>query len=424
MLPLRFRRKNEALMARLTKKAVDAAKPSGRDYFHWDDTLPGFGVRVFASGRKSYVIQYRVAGRTRRFTIGMHGKLTAEQARSRAVRLLAEISDGHDPSSDRRQARNAITVSQLADLYLSEGPADKPNKKASSWQTDQSNIRRHILPLLGNRLLQSLVQADISRFQSDVAAGKTALDEKTGFRGRAIVAGGRGTAARSLSVLAAMLQFAVRRGYLSSNPARDVRPFRLAKKERFLTEAEVSRLAGSLNQLTDEAKVSPEATTAIRLLLLTGCRKNEILSLRWTNVDLDRGCLHLDDSKTGARTIPLADAAVELLSELPHTSDWVLPSRRGTGHFTGLTKTWDRIRSHAGLDDVRLHDLRHSFASFAVAGGATLFLVGKVLGHRQSRTTEGYAHLQDDPVRAVANNAAGRVSAAMSRPVYRDSNIL
>jgi integrase len=411
-------------MAKLTKRTVDAAKPKGRDYFMWDDDLPGFGLRVFASGKKSFLIQYRVSGRTRRYTIGLHGKFTPDEARKRATRLLAEVADGGDPSGERAEARKAMTVAQLADFYFSEGPADKPNKKASSWKADESNIRRHILPLLGRRLAKSLTQADVARFQSDVAAGKTATDEKTGFRGRAIVKGGKGTAARSLAVLAAMLQFGVGRGLLPSNPARGVKPYKGEKKERFLSEAEVSRLAETLATMEAEHALPAVAAAAIRLLLLTGCRKSEILSLRWEFVDFVRGCLCIPDTKTGARTIPLAAPALEILAGLPRTSEWVLPATKGDGHYIGLSKAWERLRRQAGLDGVRPHDLRHSFASFAVADGASLYLVGKVLGHRQARTTEVYAHLHDDPVRAVADRTAARIAAAMNVGNEKDAEVV
>ncbi len=411
-------------MARLTKRVVDAAKPKGRDHFMWDDDLPGFGLRVFASGRKSYLIQYRASGRTRRYTIGLHGKFTPDEARKRAARLLAEVADGGDPSGERTEARKAMTVAEVADLYLSEGLAEKPNKKASSWKADASNIRRHILPLLGRRLAKSLTQADVARFQSEVAAGRTAADEKTGFRGRAIVKGGKGTAARSLAVLAAMLQFGVGRGLLPSNPGRGVKPYKGEKKERFLSEAEVSRLAETLATMEAEHALPAVAAAAIRLLLLTGCRKNEILSLRWEWIDFDRGGLCLPDSKAGARTIPLAAPALEILAGLPRSSEWVLPAAKGDGHYVGLGKAWERVRERAGLDGVRAHDLRHSFASFAVADGATLYLVGKVLGHRQARTTEVYAHLHDDPVRAVADRTAARIAAAMNVGNEKDAEVV
>jgi integrase len=153
----------------------------------------------------------------------------------------------------------------------------------------------------------------------------------------------------------------------------------------------------------------------VRLLLLTGCRKSEILTLKWEWIDFERGCLRLPDSKTGAKVVPLAAAAIELLSRLPRSSDFVLPTAKGDGHYSGLQKDWERVRNRAKLPGLRIHDLRHSFASFAVADGHTLFMVGKVLGHKQARTTEGYAHLAADPLRAVADRTAARITAAMER---------
>ena len=403
-------------MSKLTKRTVDAERPEEREKFLWDEDLPGFGLRVFPSGRKSYVVQYKLGGRggrTRRMALGLHGKLTPEEARKRAAKLLAAVADGADPAGERADAKRALTVADLAELYLSEGPAEKPNKKVSSWQADRSNIERHIQPLLGRKLLNTLTTADIAKFQADVAAGKNKADIKTGKRGRAIVEGGRGTAARSLAVLGAMLQFATGRKLISVNPAKGVRLLKGEKKERFLTEAEVARLADTLTVMETEHRLSTVAAAAVRLLLLTGCRKSEILSLRWDWVDGDRGCLRLPDSKTGAKVVPLAAAALEVLSGLSRTSVYVLPAAKGDGHYSGLQKDWERVRDRAGLPGLRLHDLRHSFASFAVADGSTLFMVGKVLGHKQARTTEVYAHLADDPLRAVADRTAARIAAAM-----------
>jgi integrase len=330
-----------------------------------------------------------------------------------STRILAAVAEGADPAGDRAEAKRAVTVDYLAELYLSEGPAEKPNKKASSWAADRSNIERHITPLLGRKLLSALTAADVAKFQADVAARKTKADIKTGRRGRAIVEGGRGTAARSLAVLGAMLQFAVGRRLLGANPAKGVPLMKGGKKERFLSEGEIASLADALAALEGEGKLSFVAANAVRLLLLTGSRKSEILTLQWEWVDFARSCLRLPDSKTGAKVVPLAAAALELLNKLPRSSAYVLPAAKGDGHYTGLQKDWERIRVRAGLQGLRLHDLRHSFASFAVADGNTLFMVGKVLGHKQARTTEVYAHLQDDPVRAVADRTAAKIAAAM-----------
>jgi Arm DNA-binding domain len=201
----------------LTKRIVDAAQPATKDYQIWDAKVRGFGVRVYPSGVKAFVLQYRnSAGRTRKIALGRYGIVTVEKARENAIKLLGAIVDGRDPSQDKRENRNARTVGELADLYLSEGSVEKPNKKLSSWRTDRSIIDRHIKPLLSTRLARGLTPLDVARFQSDVAAGKTAKDEKTGPRGRAIVTGGMGIASRALSVLSAMIIIAYLRQERSS----------------------------------------------------------------------------------------------------------------------------------------------------------------------------------------------------------------
>jgi integrase len=431
-------------MPKLMKKLVDAVDPAEADTFLWDAEVKGFGLEVSPAGRKSYVLQYRTAaGRSRRYSIGLHGSpWTCEEARGRAVHLLREIAHGNDPLDGKAEARAALTVNELADLYLADGPADKPNKKSGSWATDRSNINRHIRPLLGRKIAKALQQSDIARFQADVAAGKSAADMKTKLRGRAIVTGGKGTAARSVAVLGAMLQFGIGRGLLTDNPAKGVKLFRGEKKERFLSHAEVVALADALTDMQDGNRLHERMADAIRLLMLTGARKNEILKLQWSEVDIERGCLRLADSKTGAKTIVLAAAARQVLAGLASDSEFVLPAIRGKGHLVGLQKAWEAVRVRAtelarqrareageslarapDLSNVRLHDLRHSFASFAVADGATLYMVGKVLGHKQSRTTEIYAHLHDDPLRAVAERTAAKIADAFKIGAERERSV-
>jgi integrase len=428
-------------MPKLTKRVVDTTVAAdNRDIFVWDSEVKGFGLKVTPSGAKIYVLQYRTSeGRSRRYTIGKHGSpWTCEEARGKAIELLRQLAAGIDPLEAKAMAKAITTVEELVELYLTEGPAEKPNKKQSSWDTDASNLRRHVIPLLGRKSIKSLTPSDISKFQADVTAGKTATNVKTGWRGRAVVRGGKGIAARSVTILAAMLQFAVGRKLLAENPAKGVKTAKGEKKERFLVDREVVALADALTVMEDECSISSTAATAVRLLLLTGCRKSEILTLQWDWVDFDRGCLRLPDSKTGAKVVPLASAALAILADLDRTSPFVLPSDRGDGHFIGLQRVWERVRVRAtalarqraaeagepiasapDLTNVRLHDLRHSFASFAVADGATLFMVGKVLGHKQSRTTEIYAHLADDPLRAVADRTASKISDAMKAGARR-----
>jgi integrase len=336
-------------MPRLTKRTVETAEvPVRGEAFLWDDDLRGFGLRVYASGRRIFVVQYRLrggrGGRTRRIVLGEYGKMTPDEARKRAAKLLAAVDDGRDPAAERDEAKSALTVSDLAGIYLEEGPAAKPNKRASSWATDRSNIERHVKPLLGGKLAKALTQADVAKFQADVAAGKSKADVRTGFRGRAIIEGGRGTAARSLAVLGAMLQFAFERKLIPSNPAKGVRLLKGQPKERFLSEAEVARLGDTLAAMQAEHRLSANAADAIRLLLLTGCRKSEITALRLDWIDFERGCLRLPTSKTGAKVVALAGAALELLATLRErnlASGWVLPAAKGSGHYTGLQKDWE-----------------------------------------------------------------------------------
>ena len=401
------------MKAKLIKRTVDAISPGMRDTFVWDTETVGFGLKVTPAGNRVYVLQYRIDGRLRRYTIGKHGSpWTPETARKEAAKLRGQIAAGIDPAERRAEDRGALSVSDLCDLYLAEGCA---TKKPSTLVRDCSRIKRHIKPLLGRRLVKSLTRADVERFMQDVAAGKSATNVKTGFRGRAIVTGGKGAARESVVLLGSLFSFAVERGLRDDNPVSGVKKFKPRKMERFLSPAELATLGEVLIAAEREGE-SPVVVAALRLLMLTGARKSEILTLRWDWVDFEHACLRLPDTKSGKQVIPIGAPALELLASLPRieSNPYVLPSDKTDGHLVGLQKAWERIRKRAGLEDTRLHDLRHSFASVAVAGGDSLYLIGKVLGHRQSRTTERYAHIADDPLRAVADRTAGAIAAAMN----------
>ena len=403
---------------KLTKKVVDAAQPDlARKVMVWDSEMKGFGLRVTPAGVKSYVVAYRNEdGRNREFTIGKHGSpWTCDQARDKARARLHEIHNGVDPLAVKASARSAVTISDLADVYLREGPASRPNKKPRTWETDRQLLNAHVRPLLGDRKIARLTKQDVERFQADVAEGKTAR-VTCAKQGRKKVVGGRGIAARSTATLKAMLTFAKDQGLIAGNPGAGVRLFKAEKVERFLSEKEVAQLADAIAAMEDEALLLPAYAGIFRMLMLTGCRLGEIEGLQWSWIDSERGLIRFPDSKTGHKVIPLPDPAAEILAGFPRREGdpYVFHATRGRwGRIAGVPIAWREVRTKAGLPDLRIHDLRHTFASFAVADGAALFLVGKVLGHKQASTTEIYAHLRDDPLKAVADATARKIAAAM-----------
>ena len=407
------------IRVRLTKRAVDTLQPGGDEIRIWDTDISGFGVRCRGSSRKYYFLKYRLPnGRQRWATIGRHGSpWTVETARMEARRLLGQIVDGEDPVETKAIGRADLTISQLCDLYTDQ-PIIITNrgtpKKASSLEIDRSNIERHIKPLLGQVRLRALTRSDVEKFQQDVAAGKSRADIKTKSRGRAIVSGGKGTAARSLAVLGTLLSFAVSHGLRSDNPARGIKLFANGRRERFLSFDEIGRVGEALARVEVEGG-NQYAVAAIRLLLLTGCRRGEIIGLHWKWVNLERHCLVLPDSKTGAKTVALGEPAINALRAVPVVADckFVFPSSRGNGHIVDVRSTWKKVTQLAGVQRLRLHDLRHSFASVAISNGESLYVVGKILGHRQARTTEVYAHLAQDPIQAAADRAARKIAEAM-----------
>ena len=399
-------------MSRLSKRTVDAAPaPATGELFVWDAELKGFGLRVLASGVRSYLVQYRTPeGRTRRCLLGRHGVLTPEQARLLAIRKLADVTRGLDPSAARHAVRRAMSVAELCDFYVEERLA---TAKASSVVSARADIANHIKPLIGQMRAAALTAEDVDRLLLDVAAGKTAKQSKTRKRGLSRVRGGKGAANSTVTTLCAALNFAIRRGVRPDNPALGVRKYPEKKLERFLSPAELARLGEVLSAADALGVESPYALAAIRLLVLTGCRKAEILTLRRSYVDADNLCLRLPDSKTGAKIVHIGEAVMEVIEAISEVegNPYLLPGWKGEGHLVDLQATWVRIRLAAGLGDVRLHDLRHAFASLGARGGDSLLVIGALLGHRSAKTTQRYTHLSDHPLK----DAAERISAEAAR---------
>lgn len=409
---------------RLTKTRVERLRKSE---IAWDSDVQGFGVRALANG-PVYVLKYRHFRRQRWYKIGRHGApWTVETARREARRLLGEVAAGKDPSERRELDRKAPTIAELCDLYLKEAPTlvlprrGRP-KRESTLATDRGRIERHIKPLLGWLRVDALTREDAEEFLRKVAAGATKADVRTKPRGRAIVDGGKGTATRTLGLLGAVISFAVKRRMRPDNPVHGISRFADRKRERFLSGEEFTRLGAALAQAEQDGE-HPSAVAAIRLLALTGCRKSEILWLRWEHVDFALGALRLPDSKTGARVVMLGTPALELLGKLPRVegNQYVLPGCKNEAPFIGVPHVWQRIRKKANLSDVRLHDLRHSFASMGALAGTGMPLIGRLLGHADSRTTDRYVHFAAHPIRAAANSIANAVSEALSGKKISDT---
>jgi integrase len=321
---------------------------------------------------------------------------------------------------ERDNARTAATVAELIDLWLRE--AAHLNRRtgavrsAASVAGEKGRIDAHIRPLLGKKRLNELNRADVERLRDQIARGATKGERKTKLRGRARVRGGSGTATRTVRLLSSIFAFAVDRGLIDENPCRGVRLTPGRAMNRFLSGDELRRLGAAL-EAAKAAGAHPHGLNIIRLLALTGARKTEIAGLRWSEIDLPGQCLRLSASKTGAKVIPLGPAALTVLTALEreHGKEWAFPASRGDGFYPNVGKVWEEVRKRAELDGVRLHDLRHTFASFGAAGGFGLPVIGALLGHRQPATTARYAHLADDPLRRAVKRIDGAIDAALTK---------
>jgi integrase len=386
------------MRAKITKRLLDSLPPpAAGEVKVWDTDLRGFVVRVRSSGRQWFAVEWMRERRTRRLTLGEFGPVTVDQARDRARQILGRVARGEDPAAERADEKTAPTFADLARRYLEEHAG--PKKKPASIEADERSLRLYVLPALRRRKVAAVGLKEVS-------------DLHHSLREKPVQAN------RVLALVSKMLNLAETWGLrpLHSNPCPRIARFRESRRERFMSGAELRRLGEALSAVEQDGSEDPTAVLAIRLLLLTGARRNEILNLRWQDVDLATGTLNLPDSKTGKKSIPLGPAPAELLAAAPRLegSPYVIPGRRPNGPFVGLQRPWARIRKRAGLGDVRLHDLRHGFASVGVAANLGLPVLGAILGHRHPATTARYAHLDDDPRRAAAARISNQIAADLN----------
>lgn len=387
------------MRGKITKRSVDALTlaESDAEAVLWDAGLKGFGVRVQRGGGKSYVLHYRAGtGRgapLRKLTIGKHGSpWTAETARKEAKRLLGLVENGADPAADKIARREAPTLAELAERFLAEHAEAK--RKGSTAAEYRRLLDKIVLPALGRRKVVDITRADVTKLHHANRAAQYQAN-------------------RLLAVLSKMFNLAERWGLRpdGSNPCRHVEKFAERKRERMLAPAELARLGDALTAHDG----STYAVAAVKLLVFTGARLGEVLGLKWEWIDFERGEARLPDSKTGAKTLHLPPPALAVLADLPRLdgNPYVIAGQKPRTAMVNLEKPWRAIRATAEVDDVRLHDLRHAFASVAASSGMGLPIIGKMLGHSQPATTARYAHLASDPVKAAAAAVAGKVAAAM-----------
>ena len=380
----------------ISKRTVDALKVD-KDTLFWDSELAGFGVRVHPTGRKVYVVQTRADGKAaKRVTVGRHGVITAEEARRRAALIVSRIKAGEDPIAAPMAVKLAEgpTVGELAERYLEEHVAVRCKPKTESLY--RMVVAKHILPRLGRRPALAIGHKEVTELHHALSAKPVMANHV-------------------VDLLSRIYNLAEDRGQIPemSNPCRLVAKNRERKRERFLTEGEFRRLGRVLDEAETCKGVSVHTVAAIRLLLLTGCRKGEILNLRWDQVDLEAGELCLPDTKTGPRTITLSPEAASVLARIPRLPDnpFAIPGKIQGKAMRNLNDPWDIVCERAGLEDMRLHDCRHSYASRALALGESLPMIGRLLGHTQVETTARYAHLAQDSVRESAVRVADSIAA-------------
>jgi integrase len=408
-------------MPKISKRLIDTLKPKDAgDLFVWDADLKGFGVRMKPSGSAAYLVQYRTPqGATRRLAFAKIGTITPDEARVRARRLISRAQDGEDPSTERHEARKALTVAELCDEYLKEARVGrvstrkKTPKRASTVAIDEGRIARHIKPLIGSKVANALAGRDdlIQKLYDDIAAGKTAGTFKTKARGVAKVTGGDGTAGRVVELLGGIWTWGLKRRLVSGeSPVRGIEKIKGKSPERILTREELARLG---TVLRDHEATRPLAVSALRLIALTGMRREEACALRWKEIDAEGSCIRLESTKTGYSTRPIGSPVLALLKGLARKGEYVFPNKDGTGS-ADLKRPLAALYNAAGLTDVRSQALRRTFASVGDELGYTEATTGQIIGHAaRSVTARHYIRRPDAALAAAADHISKAIAAGL-----------
>jgi integrase len=411
-------------MPKLTKIVVDKAEPRDRQYTVWCSDLKGFGVFVLPSGTRTYFVDYRNANNVRRrMKLGRHGAITAEQARTLAIQALAEVSKGNDPLEGRNNARKAISVKELCELYMAEleagrilGKGGRP-KKASTKITDLGRITRHIIPLLGSKRVTHVTKADVTAMMKDIMAGKTRTTEKTKkLRGKSIVRGGLGAASRTVGLLGGIFSYARDElGIIEINPAHGVRKPKDVVRKRRLNEDEYRTLGRILAKAAEDERYTRTADM-IRLIAMSGCRRGEIIEAKKAEIDTMGSAFRFEDTKEGQSVRPMGLPIVEYFDERKMDGDslYVFPGERNPeGPFGSFPRHWEKIFADTELEDVTAHVLRHSFASIANDLGFTEITIAALLGHASGSITSRYVHTLDAALVMAADTVSGYIQALL-----------
>lgn len=368
---------------KLTKRVVENVNPQlNQETLIWDSEIKGLGLRISPKGCKSYFVQYRNQyGGTRRKKIGVHGVVTAELARDKAKAILGEVARGDDPSKDKYNQKNKKTITELTTEYLALHA--KPNKRPASYVEDKRKIDQVILTRFGNKKLEEITTHDLQILHYDL--------RKTPIK-----------ANRTRALFSKMFNLAIQWKWVTHNPVNGVAKYQEPKRDRWLDDQELKRLWSVLDEYHNQS-----VANAIRLLVFTGSRRNEVLGATWDQFDLDKGVwtkpAHTTKQNKMAH-LPLSSQSIAILEEMKITAStkYLFPGKVAGKPLQDIKKAWGTIRKKADLPAVRLHDLRHTHASHLVSSGLSLSIVGKLLGHTQASTTQRYAHLADEPLRQAA----------------------